>query len=75
MVFQFNNEIFSHRYSNRPWKQFSGAFFCFDGAIKYEAIVITVSYFFSFWQEKGQQNILLGGKVDESFSLSCVQSV
>lgn len=75
MVFQFNNEISSHIYKNRPWEQFSGAFYCFDGTIKYEVIIITVSYLFSFWQEQVQQNLFLSDRVDKTFSLFCVQSV
>lgn len=73
MVFQFNNEISSHIYKNRRWEQFSGAFYCFDRTIKYEVIITTLSYLFSFWQEKVQKNLSLSGKVNKSFSLCCVQ--
>lgn len=75
MVFQLNNEIFSQRYKNRPWEQFLGAFYCFDGTIKYEVIIITVRYLASSWKVKVQQNIFVRGKVDKSFSLSRIQSV
>lgn len=75
MVFQFNNEISSHIYINGPWEQFSGAFCCFDGTIKYEVIIITVSYLFSLWQEQVQKNLFLSDEVNRTFSLFCVQNV
>jgi hypothetical protein len=75
MAFQLDNEIFSHLSKSTSWEQSSGAFYCFDETVKYEVIIITVSYLPFLWQEKVKQNIFQNGKLDKSFSLSCAPSI